>query len=82
MKKRIKLRDITFEQYSNWYRGYGNLKNACGDRDCCSESCIFHKVDCHDFSPTCWVNHKDVYNDSFLNQEIEMEDLYNYEKKN
>ena len=65
-KKKVKLRDLTPEQYKNWY------KNNCGKYDC--EKCIFFKINCFYKESHCWIYHKDLYSDKFLDQEIEIEE--------
>ena len=66
MKITKKLRDVTKEEYSKWRRS-----------DCCSEAvcykCPFYNVSCCEDSVDSWVNHKDLYNDKFLDQTIEVE---------
>ena len=61
-KIKKKLRDLTPEEWDKWRR-----KN-CGN----CRKCFFKNVVCNmrDYS---WVNHKDLYSDKFLNQEIEVE---------
>lgn len=59
-----KLRDWTLEDYENW-----KDKNCIDTK--CSE-CIFCSVNCWDNSD-CWIYHKDLYSDKFLEQEIEVE---------
>ena len=64
--KKKKLRDLTEDEFLNWKRSNcGNCKN-----------CIFKNVIC-----TCagkyeslWVECKELYSDSFLNQEIEVKE--------
>ena len=58
-----KLRDITEEEFNKW-----NEKN-CKSLDTC-KNCLFLNVPCR--YTKCWVNHKDLYSDKFLNQEIEV----------
>ena len=76
MKITKKLRDVTPEEYSNWKRS-----------DCCSEAvcykCPFYNVSCCEDSVASWVNHKDLYNDKFLDQTIEVEvpDILTKEEK-
>lgn len=65
-KKKVKLRDLTEEQFKKWQQ-----KN-CIDGDKC-HICIFNKVNCC-FSAYCWIKHKDLYSDKFLDQEIEIEE--------
>ena len=64
-KKKIKLKDLTLEQYKKW-----EDKN-CLNMDC--KDCNFYKVSCDDRKDDCWINNKDLYNEKFLNQEIEIE---------
>lgn len=59
---KIKLRDLTKEQYEKW------LKVNCGN---CS-TCPFFEVYCTKYN--CWIKHKELYSDKFLDQEIEVED--------
>ena len=67
--KKIKLRDLTKEQY-------GKRK----DKECFSinancKKCPFIDVTCSSSNHrSSWINHKDLYSDKFLNQEIEIED--------
>ena len=76
MKITKKLRDVTKEEYSKWKRS-----------DCCSGAvcykCPFYNVSCCEDSVDSWVNHKDLYNDKFLDQTIEVEvpDILNKEEK-
>ena len=65
-KKKIKLKDLTPEQYKKW------CKDNCSDTKC--TSCIFYKVSCGDWRESCWIKNKDVYNEKFLNQELEIEE--------
>lgn len=64
--KKKKLRDLTAEEYKKWFN-----KNccACGD-SCCS--CPFNSTSCL-CGKYCWVNHKELYSDKFLDQEVEVE---------
>ena len=63
---KIKLRDMTFEQYEKW------LKNNCATITLCGD-CPFFKVICC-VKTRCWVENKELYSDKFLDQEIEIED--------
>lgn len=60
-----KLRDITKEEYYNWLTNDKNCQKCDG--------CIFSKVECQLNIDNCWINHKNIYSDSFLNQTIEVE---------
>ena len=61
--KKKKLRDLTEEEYKKW-----DEKNCNGDCD----ECIFENVHCA--TSRCWIYHKDLYSDAFLDQEIEVEE--------
>ena len=61
-KKKVKLRDLTEEQYIKWQD-----KN-CG-RYYCLE-CPFRCVDCN---KPFWMSCKDMFSDKFLDQELELE---------
>lgn len=66
-KRKIKLKDLTFEQYKKW------CKNNCEKNGC--KECLFNnKVSCWEEAATCWIKHKDLYNEEFLNQELEIEE--------
>ena len=54
------LKDMTVEQFKKF-----KCKCLCKD-------CIFNNVYCVS-SRSCWVRHKDLYSDEFLNQEIEID---------
>ena len=60
--KKKKLRDWTPEDFDKWKK---KICNKC-------DKCIFKYVDC--VTKNSWVNHKDLYSDKFLNQEIEVEE--------
>ena len=60
-----KLRDISLEELMAW-----DEKN-CGSLDC--ENCVLSNASCDYTLNSCWINHKDMYSDKFLNQEIEIE---------
>lgn len=60
-----KLRDISLEELKAW-----DEKN-CGSLDC--ENCVLSNASCDYTLNGCWINHKDMYSDKFLNQEIEIE---------
>lgn len=65
MKQKIKLRDMTEEQYQTW------LKNHC-DFECCVK-CRFNKINCTFTTEFNWIKNKDLYSDKFLNKEIVIE---------
>lgn len=62
---KIKLRDLTEEQYEEWKE-----QNCCEKISC--EECIFNFVNCICGYQKCWIKNKDLFNDKFLNQEIEI----------
>lgn len=63
-KKKVKLRDLTKEQYSSRLKKYCNLH---------CKYCRFEAVLCDYTYERCWFNHKEFYSDKFLDQEIEIE---------
>ena len=60
--KKKKLRDLTLEEWDTWKK---KICNKC-------DKCIFINVDC--ITKNSWINHKDLYSDKFLDQELEVED--------
>ena len=64
-KKKVKLRDLTKEQYIKWER-----KN-CNSYKC--NDCIFNKVNCFS-NGHCWIKDKSLFSDKFLDQEVEIEE--------
>ncbi len=71
MKVTKKLRDVKPEE----------LRNYCEGKIC--PECFLKVVRCCTDSNTCWVYHKDLYSDKFLDQTIEVEvsDILNKEEK-
>lgn len=63
--KKVKLRDLTEEQYSSRLKNYCNLH---------CKYCCFNTVLCNYQYERCWLNHKDLYSDKFLDQEVEVEE--------
>lgn len=61
-----KLRDVTPSEYREWEKKHCALNTI----DCAN--CAFHYVMCRSWGPS-WVKHKNLYSDSFLDQEIEIE---------
>ena len=66
MKITKKLRDVTYEEYSNWYKCRTCIVRMCSN-------CPFKDVECAPHSHRCWVSHKDLFIDKFLDQTIEVE---------
>lgn len=67
MKKKIKLRDLTPEQWDIIN------KNECFEIVEC-KNCLFDHVYCGDSDDAdAWINHKDLYSNKFLDQEVEIE---------
>lgn len=66
-KVKVKLRDLTPEQYKSW------CEKNCDKYERC-EDCIFFKVHCIEDISNCWIENKDLYSDKFLDQEIEIEE--------
>ena len=54
------------EEYKKWFKINCETNHIC-------RKCIFGCVDCDDLSLRCWIHHKDLYSDKFLDQEIEVE---------
>lgn len=67
LQKKKKLRDLTKGEYTKWQ------KKNCTTQSSCDE-CIFRNVNCQRFYNSCWIDHKYLYSDKFLDQEIEVED--------
>ena len=62
-----KLRDVTYEEYENF------LKNFCDTNEKKCRNCALLNVNCKDTeNNTFWFFNKDIYNDKFLNQKIEI----------
>ena len=73
MKRKIKLRDMTKEQWDDY---------KCRSRSC--SDCIFEPVNCiGSENKRSWFNNKDMFSDKFLNQEVEIDapDILNEEEK-
>lgn len=64
MEKKIKLREMTEEQYKKWF------KENCIYMNC--KTCPFCRAVCS-LGNFCWVINKDLYTNKFLDQEIEIE---------
>lgn len=72
MKVKKKLKDLTFEEYKDW-KDENCSGEICDSSDNTCEFCPFESVVCTMNSKNTWINHKDIYSDKFLNQEIELE---------
>lgn len=64
LPKKKKLRDLTEEDFRKWRNKNCNILK-------CNE-CIFEHVHCTKSTNECWANHKDLYSDKFLDQEVEI----------
>lgn len=64
MKQKIKLKDLTKEQYETW------RKFNCMGANC--NTCPFLRAVCS-LGEFCWVKNKELYSNKFLDQEIEIE---------
>ena len=65
--KKKKLRDLTNDEYTKW-----KVKNCVNvNRNC--TNCMFGNANCSSTNLG-WVNNKEVYSDTFLDQEIEVEE--------
>lgn len=68
MKKRIKLRDMTKEQWDKYSFNVCKLYCACRD-------CILRFLDCSKSNfENSWINHKDMFSNKVLDQEVEIEE--------
>ena len=67
--KKVKLRDLTIEQYKKWF------KNNCDTFGDC-DGCPFSKVMCSNYEKKndWWIENKDLYSNKFLDQEIEIDE--------
>lgn len=79
MKIKIKLRDLTPEQ---WDKNRDSLCKLDTLNKC--DNCIFKEVNCSEsFFRNSWIHHKDSYSDKFLDQKVEIEipDILNEKEK-
>lgn len=78
LRKKVKLRKLTLDEYKKY------IEQHCRDMEGDCSSCIFGRVNCdyNDDIPwrsnrqqrvACWIYEKDLYRDSFLDQEVEIE---------
>lgn len=63
LPKKKKLRDWTMDDFKKWEDV--NCKGVCDD-------CPFTNVYCNDNAKRFWMNHKDLFSDKFLDQEVEV----------
>lgn len=71
--KKVKLRDLTEEQYKEWRAN--NCPCPARIKLCNGNGCPFNQVRCYpdpEYNP--WYLNKDIFNDKFLNQEVEVEE--------
>lgn len=77
MKQSIKLKDLTAKQWND------NMGCECNKyKDC--NGCRFRYIDCSTSNfESSWINHKEIFNDKFLDQEVEIEvpDILTKEEK-
>ena len=66
LPKTKKLRDLTLEEYEKWRE-----KNCTITFKSCTK-CPFKSVVCFPAANNLWLNHKEIYSNEFLNQEIEV----------
>ena len=59
--------DITTQEYQCY------IKQNCEARGSCVKNCPIYYVNCSTNDANCWVFHKEIYSDYFLNQTIEVE---------
>lgn len=65
-KKKVKLRDLTMEQYEKW------MNEQC--EELCCDGCFFRVVECNYYDDSCWMRNKELFSDKFLDQEIEVDE--------
>ena len=68
LPKKKKLRDLTVDDLKKWTKV--NCKVNCKVNAC--DDCPFANVSCNAYDARIWVNHKDLYSDKFLDQEVEV----------
>lgn len=64
MKMKKKLKYLTPEEFYNWE------KENCNHTEC--NACPFKSANCNLYDEDSWVNHKELFSDKFLNQELEI----------
>lgn len=65
-KVKVKLRDLTPEQFESWASSW------CDSHGC--DKCFLTFVDCNYENDSCWLKNKDLFSDKFLDQEVEVEE--------
>ena len=66
--KKVKLRDLSKRKYVNWWYRH------CFEQNKCEVDCPLKNAKCDARFTSSWINHKDLYSDKFLDQEIEVEE--------
>lgn len=64
MKIKKKLKYLTPEEFYNW------SKENCDCTEC--NICPFKSANCNLYDEDSWINHKELFSDKFLNQELEI----------
>lgn len=67
MKIKKKLKYLTPEEFYNWE------KENCDHTEC--NACPFKSANCNLYDEDSWVNHKELFSNEFLNQELEISTL-------
>lgn len=67
MKIKKKLKYLTPEEFYNWE------KENCNHTEC--NACPFKSANCNLYDEDSWVNHKELFSNEFLNQELEISTL-------
>lgn len=67
MKMKKKLKYLTPEEFYNWE------KENCARTEC--NACPFKSANCNLYDEDSWVNHKELFSNEFLNQELEINTL-------
>ena len=72
-KKKVKLRDLTQEQFKKWIKDDCCRRNGDEKKSDCF-GCIYHNVVCNLDLLMCWAEYKDMFDDKFLDQEVEIDE--------
>lgn len=70
VSKKIKMRDLDKITYKNWMLRFCDLGFDSSPAKC--STCPFNSLPCNPISTDCWINHKYLLSNEFLDQEIEV----------
>lgn len=63
---KIKLRDLTQLKFEKWKDSHCNKNKTC-------RRCPFRGAECLNHKDN-WINHKNIFTDEFLDQEVEIKE--------